>query len=177
MFFLGPRWEGVAPVFSWLCLGGLASPLYSNTFWLFTTQDQTRRQVIYVTQTSVISVLAFEAGLPWGPVGVAAGAMLSFVLISTPLVCWGATKRGIATSFDLIATLLPFVISGGVTAATLELVQSYVPLHGAGLLAMSVVLSYGTFVGVLLCLPVGRPIVRRAWHFGTLLTQGRGAAT
>lgn len=177
VFLLGPRWEGVAPVFSWLCLGGLASPLYSSMSWLFTTQDQTRRQVAYATQTSVISVLAFVVGLPWGPVGVAAGAALSFVLISTPLVCWGATKRGIVTLFDLIAALLPFVISGGVTAAVLELVQPCAPVHGAGLLAMSVVLSYGTFVGVLLCLPGGQPIVRRAWHFGTLLTRGQGAAT
>ena len=177
VFLLGPRWEGVAPVFSWLSLGGLASPLYSSTFWLFTTQDQTKRQVIYVTVTSAISVLAFVAGLPWGPVGVAAGAGLSFVLISTPLVCWGATKHGIVTAFDLIAALSPFVIAGSVTAATLELVETCAPVHGAGLLAMSAALSYGTFVGVLLCLPFGQPIVRRAWHFGTLLTQGWGAAT
>jgi len=176
-FLLGARWEGVAPVFAWLCLGSLASPLYSSTFWLFTTQDQTRRQMIYVTATSVISVVAFLAGLPWGPAGVAAGAGLSFVLISTPLVCWGATKDGIVTPFDLVAALLPLFIAGCMTAGTLEFVRIYAPVDGAVLLATSVLLSYGTFVGVLLCLPFGQPIVRRAWHFGTLLTQGWGAAT
>jgi PST family polysaccharide transporter len=176
VFLLGGRWEGVAPVFAWLCLGSLASPLYSSTFWLFTTQDRTRRQMIYVTATSVISVIAFVAGLPWGPVGVAAGAGLSFVLLSTPLVCWGATKDGLVTPIDLAMALLPLLIAGSATAAGLEIVRTRMLLDGAALLATSAILSYGFFVGVLLCLPFGQPIVRRAWHFGTLLTQGWGTA-
>ena len=132
--------------------------------------------MIYVTATSVISVLAFVAGLPWGPVGVAAGAGLSFVLISTPLVCWGATKDGIVTLSDLVAALFPLLIAGGATAAALETVRTYAVVDGAAMLATAAVLSYGVFVGVLLCLPFGQPIVRRAWHFGTLLAHGWGAA-
>src|SRR5262249_2974098 len=102
MLLLGQQWDGVAPIFFWLCLGSLASPVYSSIFWLFMTQDQTKRQMVYVTATSVISIVAFVAGLPWGPVGVSAGAGLSFLLISTPLVCWGATKNGIVRPADLV---------------------------------------------------------------------------
>lgn len=176
VLLLGRQWEGMAPVFAWLCLSGLASPLYSSTFMLFTTQDRTRQQMVYVTATSMISVVAFVAGLPWGPVGVAAGAALSFVLISTPLVCWGATRDGIVTPLDLVTALLPLVIAGCVTAVALECVRTYTLVEGPAMLATSVLLSYATFVGALLCLPFGQPIVRRAWHFGTLLTQGWGAA-
>src|SRR5258708_38087197 len=81
LLLLGPRWDGVAPVFSWLCIGSLASPIYSSTFWLFTTQERTGRQMTYVAATSAISVMSFIAGLPWGPAGVAAGAGLSFLLV------------------------------------------------------------------------------------------------
>src|SRR5262249_41537799 len=97
LFLLGPQWDGVAPVFAWLCLGSLVSPIYASQFWLFTTQDWSHRQMVYVAATSMISVIAFTAGLPWGPVGAAAGVALSYVLISTPLVFWGATKDGMVT--------------------------------------------------------------------------------
>jgi polysaccharide transporter, PST family len=176
LFLLGPQWEGVAPIFVWLCLGGLASPLYSSTFWLFTTQDRARRQMIYVTTTSMIAILAFVAGLPWGAVGVAAGAALSFVLISTPLMCWGATKDGVVTASDLAEALLPLAIAGCATASTLEIVRTFVPVDGAARLATCAMLSYVIFVVALLCLPFGQPIIRRVWHFGALLTQGWRAA-
>lgn len=177
MLLLGPQWDGVAPIFFWLCLGSLASPLYSSTFWLFTTQDQTKRQVVYVTVTSVISVIAFIAGLPWGPVGVSAGAGLSFLLISAPVVCWGATKDGIVRPADLIEALLPLAIAAAATAAALDAVRESMPSDGAAMLLGTAVLSYVVFVGVLMCLPFGQPVVRRAWHFGMVLTQSRRAAT
>ncbi|HWB51571.1 MAG TPA: lipopolysaccharide biosynthesis protein [Stellaceae bacterium] len=177
LLLLGRQWEGVAPVFSWLCLGGLASPLYSSTSWLFTTQGRTRRQLGYVAATSAISVAAFIAGLPWGPVGVAAGAGLSFVLISTPLVCWGATRDGIVGAADLAAALTPLVLAGASSAALLEIVRQSMPVEGIAALAGMAVLSYAAFVAVLLCLPFGQPVIRRAWHFGTMLTQAGRAAT
>jgi PST family polysaccharide transporter len=176
LFLLGPQWEEVAPVFAWLCLGSFASPLYSSTFWLFTTQDRTKQQMFYVGATSAIAVVSFIAGLPWGPAGVAAGAALSFLLISTPLVCWGATKHGAVSSRDVVLALLPLLVAGLATAATLQIVQSYLTIAGPIQLALSALLSYGVFLGVLSCLPFGQPIVRRAWHLGVTLTQSARAA-
>jgi PST family polysaccharide transporter len=177
LLLLGRQWEGVAPIFSWLCLGSLASPLYSSTFWLFTTQEQTKRQLVYVTATSAISVIAFVAGLPWGPVGVSAGAGLSFLLVSTPLVCWGATRDGMVGPIDLATALLPLAIAAAATAAALDMVRESLPVDGGAMLLGAVVLSYAVFVGVLLCLPFGQPVVRRAWHLGMVLAQSGRAAT
>jgi polysaccharide transporter, PST family len=172
LFLLGTRWLGVAPVFAWLCLGGLASPIYASTFWLFTTQERTRQQTAYVAATSVISVVSFVAGLPWGPVGVAAGGGLSFLLISTPLTCWGATKKGLVTTADLALALLPFLIAGLATIAALEFARNYLAPGGVITLVISAALSYAVFIGALLCLPIGQPIIRRAWHLGLVLSQG-----
>jgi PST family polysaccharide transporter len=177
LFLLGPQWEAVAPVFAWLCLGSLASPIYASTFWLFTTQERTGQQMYYVGATSVLSVMAFVAGLPWGPAGVAAGAGLSFLLISTPLVCWGATRHGAVTGRDLMLALAPLLIAGLTTVAALEIAQTYLMVADPAMLAISALLSYGTFISVLLCLPFGRPIVRRAWHLGMMLTQVGRVAT
>jgi PST family polysaccharide transporter len=172
LFLLGPHWAGVAPVFAWLCLGGLASPLYASTFWLFTTQDRTRRQTAYVAATSAISVVAFVAGLPWGPNGVAAGAGLSMLLLSTPLICRGATRDGLVATADLAGALVPFLIAAAATAGALVAARAHLPPGGLGTLAVAAGLSYASFIGVLSCLPSGQPVIRRAWHLGRVLTQG-----
>jgi polysaccharide transporter, PST family len=172
LLLLGRHWTGVAPAFAWLCLGGVASPLYASTFWLFTTQDRTRQQTIYVATTSVISVVAFVAGLPWGPNGVAAGAGLSLFCVSTPLICWGATREGAVATADLIGALVPFLIAGLATTGALVVVRVHLAPTGLGTLATAAALSYAVFVGVLFCLPSGQPIIRRAWHLGQTLAQG-----
>jgi PST family polysaccharide transporter len=171
LFLLGPRWLDVAPIFAWFCFGSLASPIYSSTFWLFITQGRTRQQLFYVAATSVISVVSFIAGLPWGPAGVAAGAALSFIFLSTPLVCWGATRRGAVSSTDLVRALLPFLIAGAATVGALEITKTYLQVVDTALLGASLPISYGTFLTALLCLPNGKPIIRRAWHLGMLLTR------
>jgi len=170
--FLGRRWLEVAPIFAWLSFGSLASPVYSSTFWLFVTQNRTEQQIYYVTIVSIVSVLSFIAGLPWGPTGVAAGAALSFLFVSTPLVCWGATKKSAVVSMtDLIRALRPFVFAGLVTVGALEIIKAYLRVSDVTLLGVSLLFAYGTFLAVLACLPSGIPIVRRAWQLSTLLVR------
>ena len=40
--FLGPDWSEAAPIFSWICVGGLTAGVYSSSYWLFISQDRTR---------------------------------------------------------------------------------------------------------------------------------------
>ena len=162
---LGPTWDGVAPVFSWLAISGLVRPLHQSTYWLFATQERTRQQVVYVTVTSVVTVAAFVAGLPWGAVGVAAASTLSLSFIATPLLVWGATRRGLVTLRDLIAGLAPFALAAAVTTAVLMLT----PVEDVVGLGFSLVLAHLSFLGVMLVF--GRRIVRRAWHFATVLAR------
>jgi len=69
------------------------------------------------------------------------------------------------------------LIAGLATVTVLEVAQTYLKVAGPAMLAISALLSYGTFISVLLCLPFGRPIVRRAWHLGMMLTQVGRVAT
>ncbi len=172
LFLLGPKWAGVVPVFAWLCLGGLATPLYASTFWLFTTQDRTPSQTAYVAATSVISVVSFVAGLPWGPAGVAAVAGLSMLLASTPLICRGATKQGPVTTADLTLALVPFSIAALVTGGALIVMRERFAATGFGPLVVAIALSYAGFIGMMLLVPSGKPVIRRAWQLGRVLAQG-----
>jgi len=171
LFLLGTRWEGISSVISWLCLGCFASPLYSSTYWLFVTQGRARRQLKFAAFTSLISLLGFVSGLPWGPAGVAAGAGLSFFFLATPVTCWGATRDGPVGSGDLLRTVVPFFAALLLTAVSLVLFSSFVRTSGPVLLACSLFATYGMFFLFMLGSPRGRHILRQAWEMRLLLRK------
>jgi PST family polysaccharide transporter len=169
LILLGPQWNGVAPVVAWLCFGGLASPVFTSVMWLFATQGRTGQQLRYVVATSVISVISFVVGLPWGAAGVAAGAGLSFVLISTPLVCWGAMRSGPIRLSQFIRGLLPLGLAGVATALLLIALQRILALQILSLLAVALLLAYITFASTLALLPSGRRMIRDSWQLRKLV--------
>jgi PST family polysaccharide transporter len=171
---LGPRWNGIAPIVSWFCLGSFASPLYSSTSWLFISQGLSGQQLRYGVITSIVSVVGFAAGLPWGPAGVAAGAGLSFFFLATPLTCWGATRTGPVKSEDLFFAILPLLVALAGTAATLTVLISFVAVQGIGLV-LAFIATYGSFFSVLLCLPGGRDFLRKVWELRTMFNGNQSS--
>ena len=169
LILLGPRWNGIAPVVSWLCVGCLASPFYSSSSWLFLSQGRTRQQLKYATITSIISLAGFVCGLPWGPTGVAAGAGLSFFFLAAPLTCWGATRIGPVTSKNLIISILPFLVALSATAVVLATLSIFAPADGVVLLISAMPVAYGVFFLVMLGLPSGRQVLQGAWKLRTML--------
>jgi PST family polysaccharide transporter len=161
---LGPQWAGVAPIFFWLGLGTLATPLAASTGWLLITQDQTKRLATYVLIASTIAVLSFVAGLPWGPVGVSACASCSFCLVSVPMYCWAATRHGLVRLADIVRAALPMLGAGMMTTAALATARHLISSSGPLSLLAMLILAYTSFAGGLLCL--GQPILRRAWNLG-----------
>jgi PST family polysaccharide transporter len=163
-FLLGTKWNGIAPVVSWLCLGGFASVLYSSASWLFVSQGRPGPQFKYGLATSMVSVASFAAGLPWGPAGVAAGAGLSFFLICTPLTCWGATQVGPVKFGDLAFAILPIFTALVATAALLFGITRLVFSSSWTMLICAFIFSYGTCFGILFCIPSGRYLLKRTWR-------------
>jgi PST family polysaccharide transporter len=113
---LGEKWNGIAPVFAWLSVGGLAAPLYSSTFWLFTSQNKTNQQMRYAVYTSAISVASFAIGVRWGAVGVSVANALAFDFIQTPLIVWAATRASHISLQDMAKAIAPILTAGAVTA-------------------------------------------------------------
>jgi PST family polysaccharide transporter len=169
LFLLGSQWSSIRPIVSWLCVGAFASPVYTSTYWLFVSQGRVADQLRFAMITSVISVGSFVAGLPWGPAGVAAGAGLSFVLLSTPAMCWGATRVGPIRSMDIARAIVPFPIAGLPTAALLFALATYVPMPDRISLPLGFLSSYTAFFVILLGFPSGRRIVSDALKLRRLL--------
>ncbi|ADW71496.1 lipopolysaccharide biosynthesis protein [Granulicella tundricola] len=154
---LGPKWTLAAPIFAWVCFGGLIAPLFSSTGWIFSTQNRTDEQMKASVATAFISIISFAIGVHWGAVGVACVSSLSFTFIQMPLMLYVMTRKGVITLPDVVQTLIPFIITTLLVAIPLYWMRSAWTLpQMVGLL----LLSYSLFVVLLMMLPGGRDFVK-----------------
>jgi PST family polysaccharide transporter len=156
LVLLGPRWSAIAPIVTWMCVGALGSTTFASTFWLFASQGRTAEQLRYVTVTSIVSVLGFLAGLPWGAVGVAAGGALSFLFVSTPVICWGATREGAVRPRALLIALGPLALVTLATAGALGAFSVLQQAAGRWWLLLAPIVAYACFTALLFTFPAGR---------------------
>lgn len=115
---LGARWAPVVTIFQWLGIAGLHQTI-SNTFgWLFVSQRRTGEYARFGLFSTATCLIAFAAGLPWGPEGVAAAYALSGVFVRLPLIIWQVGGRGPVSRGDIIAVFLPYLVAVAAGMAT-----------------------------------------------------------
>src|SRR5262245_5305024 len=68
---LGKHWAEASPIFFWLSLAALTTPISNSTGWLFITSGRTASMMRWGVFDTIITLIAFVVGLPWGPRGVA----------------------------------------------------------------------------------------------------------
>lgn len=166
---LGKNWTSIAPVVSWLCVGALAVPLNSGVSWLFKSQNRTQEQLRMGLVVTAVSIASFVAGLPWGAVGVATGAGLSFLFVCVPVTCWAAVRAGPVTAKDLIGTIWPIAFA---TAAVILLLAGWSRLRlldGWLALPIDLALSYAAFLAIFMITPSGRAMAKNFWRLRTKL--------
>ena len=74
----GPQWTAVVPVFVVLAVGGVFRGVGTVTYWGFLARGRADRQLRMYLVTRPLMIGLILAGLPWGPVGVAAGHSAAF---------------------------------------------------------------------------------------------------
>ena len=70
---LGPKWNPTAELFRILALAALFQPVLSSVGWVYTSLGLSRTMMIWGLISSPVMVVAFIAGMHWGPRGVAWG--------------------------------------------------------------------------------------------------------
>jgi len=110
---LGPEWSDAIPIFAWLGLGAFCQPLTHTLGWLLISQDRTREMFEWSVFASIVSVISFAVGLPWGPVAVAACYVVANALIHMPTLIYWATRSGPVRARDLLEVVgLPAGVAG-----------------------------------------------------------------
>jgi PST family polysaccharide transporter len=106
---------------------------------LFVTQDRAPELFRAGLIGSAISSVSVLIGLPFGPVGVAAGLALGTTFVRIPLVFWMAGRRGPVRTKDLFPPLVPSMIAACAVFVTVSAMHSLPALQSAhpitGLLA------------------------------------------
>jgi PST family polysaccharide transporter len=97
----------------------------------------------FTTIASIINVISFGVGALWGVIGVAAAGALVFVFGTTPLVLYGATRRGPVRFGDLVRCGMPFAMRATAVYMLLLAAQHYLTMKGFERIALTTLLSYG----------------------------------
>jgi PST family polysaccharide transporter len=158
-FLFGSKWGPTAPIFAWLCLGAIVTPVNAATYWLFISQGRSREQMKWTTVVSLVNVSAYAIGLHWGIVGVARLSAISVYLIQSPVLFWAVTLKGPVDLKTLIHTCFPFAVSALAAAAFLALLKS-IPLGDITVLIILPALTYALSVAVLAVMPSGRSALK-----------------
>ncbi|MDR0306544.1 MAG: lipopolysaccharide biosynthesis protein [Chitinispirillales bacterium] len=91
LLLLGPRWMEAADIFAVLGLGAGMQIIYATQGWLHVSLGRSDRWFWWGCVNSVIMVLFFLAGLPFGAIGVAAGYTISLFILTGPAL-WYAGR-------------------------------------------------------------------------------------
>jgi PST family polysaccharide transporter len=138
LLILGPQWIDAAKIFAALGIGGLVQPVANTTGWLFISQDRTNEQFKWGIIGSILTILSFVAGLPWGALGVAASYSLSGLFLRTPLLLWIIGRKGPVKTTDFYKAMVFPVTISLLLVLSLVSVRGFIkidgPLYGIGLL-------------------------------------------
>jgi PST family polysaccharide transporter len=168
--FLGPGWEPAARIFGVLGIAALIQPIGSAVGWLFITQARTREMFRWGVASTIITVLSFVAGLPWGALGVAAAYAATGITMRTPLLFWYVGRSGPVRARELYSSVaLGLSAAAGVALVCIAVRQAGLASSAAVNLVISLPLATATAAVVYSLIPSGR----EGWaNFAALIRLG-----
>lgn len=122
---LGPQWQGAALIFRLLAGAIAVQPLCSTTGWLYVATGRTDRMFRWSLGASVLILVAFLLGIPYGAVGVASGYSAAMLMQTVPCLWFAIQGTGI-TLRDIGATVVPATASAALAGCAVLAVNSTV---------------------------------------------------
>jgi PST family polysaccharide transporter len=168
----GQQWSAVAPIFAVLAVGGIFRGIGLVTYWVFLSRGLTGVQLRMYLLTRPLMMAIILAGLPFGPLGVAAGHSLAFACYWVFSLSYAGRVAGIRAK-PLFSSALRSLALISLPAGILAFLPTLI-VHGAVLqllVGATVGLSY---VGLVLAIsPTER---RECAQIVRLMRQFKGRA-
>ena len=152
---LGPKWMAAAPIFRFLAPTILVFAMVNPLAWLMNSLGLVARNLRMVLLIAPVMILAYVAGLKYGPKGVAVAYSVVMLLWVLPAVAWSVYGTAISVRDILLTVSRP-------------LASSIV----AGGLALGVRFVYGSMLSPLLRLTLESSVLLVA--FGAILLFATG---
>jgi PST family polysaccharide transporter len=173
LLLLGPKWNEVSRIFTFLGIAGVLQPICNTSGWLFVTQGRTRQMFQWGSISVAVMVASIVAGLPWGAVGVAASYSLVYVCIAAPLQFWFMGREGPVRVWDIYMTIAPCACAS--VAALLALIgcrRWFVIQRPIAGIAMNLVVTVVCTLAVLVVIPKGRRVLEDLLSTGLFVLRG-----
>jgi O-antigen/teichoic acid export membrane protein len=148
--FLGPKWQDAVPVFRLLAPTILVFALINPTGQLLNALGRIKQSLRNAFLITPVVILGYVLGLPYGPLGVAAGFSLAMLAVSAPVILL-AIKGSPVSPGDIWLAIRPPLYSVLVAAGAALLISipaSHIPHAFFRLLLINGVL-FGVYAGML----------------------------
>jgi len=108
---LGSQWSGAVNIFRILCIVAFIQPVQSTGGLVLISLGQSKRYLTIGTINSIIMVISFIAGLPWGAIGIAVGYTIGCYVMLGPTLWYYFRQSPLSTRDFLSGILRPMIAS------------------------------------------------------------------
>lgn len=154
ILLLGRQWVECSPIFAWLGLNALTQPINALTTTTWVARGHGGAMLRWGIVHNLLIITAIVAGLPWGPVGVAASYAISGLLLRVPYFYWCVSRNNVFSLTDLLGRTGPHYLIAGVIFASLFAVRRELgdvrPIMG---LAITLPLAIAIWAAITMALP------------------------
>jgi O-antigen/teichoic acid export membrane protein len=162
---LGPRWNEAVEVFRWLAVGSIFVVLLNPLGMVLQASGRAVEQVKITIVDSSLIIIAYVAGVKFGPIGVAIGFVIMRALLYIPISYAMLRGSGIGLAKILQTVLVPLVASAVAIVVGIVLKLGLRAGHGELVIVLlGTLLMSSTYAFILL-------VVFKKWAFyrGVLL--------
>jgi len=142
LLVLGPQWAAASDIFLVLGVSALIQPLYFTQGWLHISAGRSDRFLRWGLVSSLVIVLGFVVGLPYGPKGVAAAYTAVTWAIIVPCMWYAGRSAGIRVSYIFAA------VGKNIAAGLASIVISFVLIENVQIFKTTL----GNLIGGLCCI-------------------------
>jgi O-antigen/teichoic acid export membrane protein len=156
---LGSQWGKAVMVFRLLALAGMIQSCVNTTFQVLISLGLSERNFVKVFVTSVVYIIAFILGLPYGINGIAAAYTLANVILFYPTLYYCFNNTPVSVTLFIKTVAQPFLIASCAALISLFL-KSFL---GSDSIISNLIAS-GVFFAVIMTSLVCRKSMREIWQ-------------
>jgi PST family polysaccharide transporter len=166
---LGSKWSGAANIFKILCIAAFIQPVATTWGLVLVSLGQSKRYFTFGAINSIIIVISFILGLPWGAIGVASAYAIANYVILFPSLWYCFRLTPISTGAFLKALARPAIASLVMGSAILMARASLVYRSDAVVILACFVMGFLAYLLVWCIIPGGMQILRDFARYISLL--------
>jgi PST family polysaccharide transporter len=167
---LGSKWSGAISIFKVLSVVAFIQPVWGTIGPVLVSLGQSKRYFTFGVMNSIIMVISFILGLPWGAIGVAVAYTIATYVLLVPTL-WYCFRRSPISITDFFSAIsrpaVASVIMGLVIFLTRWYLADLAPIISVGLLLVISACVYTSICALILGM---LPILRELYSYRVFLS-------